>query len=448
MLATAPLLKTSRRLALTPGVQQALRLLRLSAAELREEVQNEYESNPLLEAENAHSTGSHETRAFAEAATRDAPALEELAGETPSLAQGLLRQTALLGLDERRLSAIAAIIETLDDDGYLREPLTALQEHVRAVPPPTLAELEALLRLVQQLDPVGCGARSLSECLALQLEHIPEHREGAALARVIVERHLEALAAHDYRKLARACGCERAELEAAVKLIRALDPKPGSHVGGGPRHYVIPDLIATRDDARGWKLELNPRLLPRISLNENYLRLLRQSAAAGDRDYLKDCLARAHWLLYGINGRNRTLLKVARTILERQRGFIAHRELGLRPLTARHVARRLSLHESTVSRATKEKYMMTPVGLYELRYFFSPGLGGVSGEEGHSAAATKARIRGLLAREDRDKPLSDRQIAEHLNDGGVRIARRTVAKYRENMRIPTAARRRAMQTAI
>ena len=441
MLATAPLLKTSRRLALTPGVQQALRLLRLSAVELREEVQNAYEANPLLEAENAD---LRETHVFSSGSARDVSALEQLAGERLSLAQHLLRQTALLGLDERRQNAIAAIIEALDDDGYLREPLKALQDHLGATPA-AAADLEALLRVVQTLDPPGCGARSLSECLMRQLENQPANRKDTALAKTIVERHLEALAAHDYRKLQRACGCERAELKAAVELIRSLNPKPGAHLGGDPPNYVIPDLIATRDHERGWKIELNPRLLPRLSINKNYRKLLARSAAAGDRDYLKKCLAQAQQLIYGVNGRNRTLLRVGRAILDRQRDFINRRELGIKPLTALHVARRLSLHESTVSRATKEKYMMTPAGLYELRYFFSTGLGG---EDGHSAAAAKAKIRDLLARENRDKPLSDRQIAECLNAGGVRIARRTVAKYREGMRIPTASLRRAMQSAI
>ncbi len=441
MLATAPLLKTSRRLALTPGVQQALRLLRLSAAELREEVQSAYEANPLLEAEH---TDPGETRVFSGAAPQDAPALEQLASENLSLSQHLLRQTAMLGLDERRQAAVETIVGALDDDGYLREPLETLQDHLRA-PPPSAAELEQLLRLVQKLDPVGCGARSLSECLAAQLGQRPANRAHAALARSIVEKHLTALAAHDYRKIRRACGCGQTELEAAVTLIRALNPRPGSQIGDDHSIYVIPDLIATRDDGRGWRLRLNPRLLPRLSINKNYRRLLTQSAAAGDRDYLKKCLAQAHQLIYGVNGRNRTLLRVGRAILERQRGFIEHRELGLRPLTARHVAQRLSLHESTVCRATKEKYMMTPAGLYELRYFFSTGLGG---ENGHSAAATKARIRELLAHEDRAAPLSDRRIAERLNAGGVRIARRTVAKYRENMRIPTASVRRAMRFAI
>jgi len=304
----------------------------------------------------------------------------------------------------------------------------------------TAEETDAAVRLVLTLDPAGCGARSPAECLAAQLARRADDA-AAALASAIGEQHLAMLAARDHAALCRAHGCSEAELGAAVRLIRSLNPKPGSQIGGAAPPVVIPDLVASDDGRGGWKLELNPNLVPKLSVRKSYAQLLRQSGAGGDREYLRERLREVRQLIYGVRSRNDTLLKVARAILGHQRGFIKRREEGLKPLTAQRIARQLSLHESTVSRATREKYMMTPAGLYELRYFFSSSLGG---ENGHSAAAAKARIRGLLSAEDRASPLSDRQIAERLNRDGVCIARRTVAKYRESMRIPVSAARRAM----
>lgn len=433
MLQSTPLLKTARRFALTPGLKQSLRLLRLSGADLREEIRNLHESNPLLEAEN---TDPCEAQAlFPSAAGAHAgDALERIAADDGGLREHLARQVALLGLDERRHAAAVAVIEALDDDGYLRgAPDAAL----------TTEETEAAVRLVLTLDPAGCGARSPAECLAAQIARRADDA-AAALAGVIVEQHLDALAAHDHAALRRACGCSEAELGAAVRLIRSLNPKPGAQIGGAAAVVVIPDLVASDDGRGGWKLELNPDLVPKLSVRKSYAQLLRKSGAERDREYLQERLREVRQLIYGVRSRNDTLLKVARAILGHQRGFIKRREEGLKPLTAQRIARQLSLHESTVSRATREKYMMTPAGLYELRYFFSSCLGG---ENGHSAAAAKARIRGLLSAEDRASPLSDRQIAERLNRDGVRIARRTVAKYRESMRIPVSSARRVMPAA-
>jgi len=428
---TTPSLKAARRFALTPGLKQSLRLLRLSGADLREEIRNLHESNPLLEAEN---TDPCEAPPPSAAGAHAGDALERIAAEDGGLREHLSRQVALLGLDERRHAAAVAVIEALDDDGYLRgAPDAAL----------TAEETDAAVRLVLTLDPAGCGARSPAECLMAQLAR-REDDSAAALASAIVEQHLGALAAHDHAALRRACGCSEAELGAAVRLIRSLNPKPGSQIGGAAPPVVIPDLVASDDGRGGWKLELNPNLVPKLSVSKSYAQLLRQSNACGDREYLRQRLLEVRQLIYGVRSRNDTLLKVARAILGHQRGFIARREEGLKPLTAQRIAQQLSLHESTVSRATREKYMMTPAGLYELRYFFSSRLGG---ENGHSAAAAKAKIRGLLAAEDRASPLSDRRIAERLNREGVCIARRTVAKYRESMRIPVASARRAMPAA-
>ncbi len=442
MLQSTPLLKTARRFALTPGLKQSLRLLRLSGADLREEVRNVHESNPLLEADN---TDPCEAQAFfpgAAAGAQTGDALDCIAADDGGLSEHLSRQITLLGLDERRHAAATAVIEALDDDGYLRQPLQVLQQHSGARAPLQTEDMEAALRLVQELDPAGCGARSLAECLSAQLAQCADDEPAAALAKTIAGKHLETLAAHDRAALRRACGCSGAELDAAVKLIRSLNPRPGSQIGGAAPVYVIPDLIATRDNRGGWKLELNPNLLPKLSVKRSYAQLLKKSGAAQDREYLKNCLREVHQLIYGVRSRNDTLLKVGRAILDWQHGFIRHREQGLKPLTAQRIAQQLSVHESTVSRATREKYMMTPAGLYELRYFFSSRLGG---ENGHSSAAAKAKIRDLLSAEDSATPLSDRQIAEQLNRRGVRIARRTVAKYRESMRIPVSSVRRAMQ---
>ncbi len=483
-------LRLGQHLTMTPQLQQAIRLLQLSSLELREEIQAAVESNPLLElaeeaeeegvgAEGAAPTGegteSATLRAEAEMpgeAERDQTIPEELPVDTSweelydspgavaapaeveerpdwqrapaeGLREHLQWQAEMAPFDPLERAIAFALIDAIDESGYLGLPLEEVREAVaRAGHPVSLEQVEAVLRRVQDFDPPGVGARDLRECLLLQLDQLPPETPRLEEARCLVDRHLELLGGSDRDALIKASGLDWEAIREAVALIRSLNPRPGNAVAGGEPEYIVPDVVVRRENG-AWKVELNEQALPRVRLNARYAALVRRADHSREGQFLRSRMQEARWFLKSLRSRHETLLKVASCIVERQRGFLEHGEEAMRPMVLHDVAEALGLHESTVSRVTTRKYMLTPRGVYELKYFFSSHVGTVSGGT-CSATAIRALIKKLVAAEDRSRPLSDSKIAEILCAQGIQVARRTVAKYREALAIPPSNERRRL----
>jgi RNA polymerase sigma-54 factor len=328
-----------------------------------------------------------------------------------------------------------ALIEQLDEAGYFSGDLAAIAERLGCPP----AKVQATLLRLQQFDPPGIFARSLAECLALQLKD--RDRLDPAMARLL--EHLDLLAQGERERLMRLCGVDAADLAEMVSEIRALNPKPAETFSTTPLVPVVPDILMRRASDGGWLIELNPDALPRVLLNENYVAKIRRSATdKAAREYINDRVTAANWLVRALQQRATTILKVATEIARQQDGFFRHGVQHLRPLTRREVADSIEMHESTVSRVTTNKYIATPRGLFELRYFFGSALADAEGGMGHSAEAVRTRIKVLIEAEPATAVLSDDRIAEILRTEGIEIARRTVAKYRESLRIPSSSQRR------
>jgi RNA polymerase sigma-54 factor len=336
----------------------------------------------------------------------------------------------------------SAIIDAITDDGYLTEDLSSIQAAVSDEFEVELDEVEAVLHRVQHFDPIGVAARSPSECLLLQLRTYPKDSPGYALAELIINNHLELLAAHDYVRLKRMTKADEASLRDAELLIQSLNPKPGSQVASSHVEYVVPDVFVTKRNGV-WRVDLNPDLAPKLRINSMYANMIRRADKSEDNNYLKSNLQEARWFLKSLQSRNETILKVAQTIVERQRAFFDYGDEAMKPLVLRDIAEVLDMHESTISRVTNQKYMHTPRGIYEFKHFFSSHVSTSDGGE-CSATAIRAMIKKLIAAEDCQKPLSDSKIAECLDEQGINVARRTVAKYRESMSIPPSNERKRL----
>jgi RNA polymerase sigma-54 factor len=355
-----------------------------------------------------------------------------------SLHEHLLWQLELARLNPRDLAIGRAVVDAINDDGYLSEPLDVIGASLKPELDPSVAEVERVLAIVQTFDPPGVGARSVSECLLLQLEQLEAATPGLATAKAIARNHLELLAERELTALRRELRTSDEELETAVALVRACHPRPGSIVSGGSPEYVVPDVFVRRTP-RGWSVEINPATLPRVRLNQSYANLVGRSTSHAS---MRAQLQEARWLLKSLEIRNDTLTKVARSIVERQSEFLDQGEEYMRPMILRDIAEAIGMHESTVSRVTSGKYMHTPRGVFELRYFFSSQVEGSDGS-GTSSTAIRAKIRKLIREEDPAVPLSDSRIAQILSGEGIPVARRTVAKYRETMGLaPSNERRR------
>jgi RNA polymerase sigma-54 factor len=468
-------LKLGQHLTLTPQLQQSIRLLQLSTLELNQEIEQILQDNPLLEREGEEdmdiSSGEaagperaqEQTPQEGEASAAEhgdmQPAPDELdwndygaAGwdddeeiglQTPAamatLREYLLGQVALLPLSLRDRALLSALVDALDEDGYLEQPLEEVAASFEAEPPIEPEEMEIALKHLHNLDPAGVGARSLGECLSLQLKALPESTPARETALKITGGLLDLLAARDVGKLKKALRIDDVELRAARQLILKLNPKPGAQFGSGDTQYVIPDVYV-RKYKGAWIASLNPEAMPRLRINRVYADILaRHRDNAGQ---LANQLQEAKWLIKNVQQRFDTILRVSQAIVDRQRNFFEHGEVAMRPLVLREIADAVELHESTVSRVTTHKYMMTPRGLYELKYFFGSHVateaGGIC-----SSTAIRALIKQLVAAEDVKKPLSDGQLAEILAQQGIVVARRTVAKYRESLHIPTANMRKS-----
>ena len=466
-------LKLSQHLALTPQLQQSIRLLQLSTLELEHELEQILRDNPLLEREDdAYSTAlpsastdgspaNHQEDAPEESApARDeeswlgeaeAPSYGNASGSfddedgdrndiqaaTTSLREHLSWQLGLMSLSERDRSLVQCLIEALDDDGYLTISLDELAESISAEPPLEPEELQIALCHLQHLDPIGVGARSAQECLALQLSVLPA--DGIQqLALRIVREHLELLAGRDFARLKKLTGADDESLRLAQQLIRGLNPRPGAQYTPLDARYITPDVVVRK--VRGqWTVSINHDAYPKLRINSLYASILSQQRGSG----LSGQLQEARWLIKNVQQRFDTILRVAQSIVERQRQFFDYGEVAMRPLVLREIADILGLHESTVSRVTTQKYMATPRGIFELKYFFGSHVATESGGA-CSATAIRALIKQLIGAEDTKKPLSDSQLADMLGEQGIVVARRTVAKYRESLNIPAVKLRKAL----
>lgn len=460
-------LKLHQQLALTPQLQQSIRLLQMSTLEFSQEISQILQENPMLErveqGEEAYSETAAETPqdypdsgaegVYEELAWGDRPVAastddegEEREFQTAdrsatTLRQHLADQLALMPLTDRDRQLVFFLVEALDEDGYL----TASLDELAGLLPPELEveadELAVSLRLVQSLDPVGVGARDLAECLLLQLQVLPAATPHLETAIQLVRHHLPLLAEREYGKLKKLLGIDSDRDFIAVRqLITSLDPRPGARYAEVDAQYVVPDVIV-RKHKGSWVASLNPQAMPRLRINEMYASILRQNREGGGG--LSSQLQEARWLIKNVQQRFQTILRVAQAIVERQRLFFEHGEIAMRPLILREIAETLDLHESTISRVTNQKYMMTPRGLYEFKYFFGSA---VATEAGGAASSTaiKALIRQFVDAESRSKPLSDQAISEMLAKQGYVVARRTVAKYREQMNIFPANQRKSL----
>ncbi len=478
-------LRIGQQLTMTPQLQQAIRLLQLPILELSAQLQQVLDSNVMLEVEEpverepelpgvdgaspaeATTSGGDEAGDFdfdpdesgvlpEQAATDsqlwdDVPTASradpwsnddrtaEIADQSgQSLREHLLWQLGLEHFTPREVVIGEALIDAINDDGYLTESLDAILATLPTAANYTLAEVEQALAGIQALDPAGVGARDPAECLQLQLRQLDPATPGLALAMTVAASHLDLVASREIAMLRRRLGVTDADLEAALALVRSCQPRPGAALQASTAEYVVPDVFVRKLDGR-WVVEVNRSLAPRLRVNQAYAQMLRGN---GEHGVLRTQLQEARWLVRSLEIRNDTLLKVASCIVKRQQDFFEHGEERMKPMILRDVAEAVEMHESTISRITSGKYMHTPRGVFELRYFFSSQLGGEDGAE-QSSTAIRARIRKLIGQESPASPLSDSRIAELLQADGINVARRTVAKYREAMKIvPSSERRR------
>lgn len=478
-------LRLGQHLTITPQLQQAIRLLQLSTIELEQEIREALETNPLLEEapdegetrDEASESGEAEMNgADGDPAELDMESGYEADGEwedgydlhapgaradddrrdldarntrPQTLREHLLWQMHMTTFSDTDRRIAEALIDAINEEGYLTSKL----EEVRLIlarssdGAPALGvdadEIEAVLHQIQNFDPIGVGARDLAECLRLQLKALPADTPGLAegLALVTPER-LALLGARDYNQLRRQMKVSLEALHQAVQLIQRLNPRPGGAVHTAASNYIAPDIIVRK--VRGvWRAELNGEVAPRLRVNALYERLIQRGDSSADNRYLQDQLQQARWFIKSLNSRNETLLKVARTIVDRQRAFFDHGPEAMKPLVLHDVAEAVAMHESTISRVTTNKYMLTPRGIYELKYFFSSHVATADGGA-CSATAIRSMIKRLIESESPNRPISDSKIAEILGSQGIHVARRTVAKYRESISIPPSNQRKSI----
>ncbi len=492
--------RQTQSLVITPQLQQAIKLLQLSNLDLIAFLEREIEQNPLLDWEDSdadqtlrsdrmpageatdtgaagaleisgfdeagsvfehHGSGSDERPdLLVEADFQAAPPFETLslrsagngaiAGDQARPEDYAAAQTNLRDHLRQQLCITIAspverligyyLIDLIDEAGYVREPVEAISERL-GVPSESV---ESVLLVIQGFEPVGVGARTLAECLALQLKDV--NRYDPAMAKLL--DHLDLLASHDMAALRRLCGVDQDDLCDMIAEIRSLNPRPGHEVGFAPVVSVIPDILVDRDRSGGWSVQLNPETLPRVYVNHEYYSVARRAVRSEkDKSYLRGCIATASWLARSLDQRKRTMLKVAHEIVRRQEAFLEHGVRGLRPLALKDVAERIGMHESTVSRVTSNKYIQTPRGTFELKYFFTYAIQSSGSGEAHSSEAVKHRIKELIDNECPAQILSDDKIVTILEKEGIDIARRTVAKYRESMRISSSTQRRRVKNS-
>jgi len=477
-------LKLGTQLTMTPQLQQAIRLLQLSTLDLQQEVQAALDGNPMLETETeepAPSTPEPQTQIEPSAEPVNAPeqAIEErelaegdwnqnipdelpvdsrwddvytshnggMEGEessfernstTDSLQDHLRWQLNLTPLSELDKSIGENLIDGIEPSGLLSAAIEDIANSLSV----DEDEVVAVLRAIQQFEPAGCGARNLQECLLLQLQQLPAETPWIQQAQNIIERHLDLLGKRDFRQLSRRTRLNETQLGDVIRLIQTLNPNPGDGFAQQETTYVIPDIIVSRRELC-WQVDLNPEITPRIRINSHYASMVKRADNSRDNNFLRDHLQEARWFLKSLQSRHETLLKVANCIVDKQQGFFEEGPEAMRPMVLADVAEAIGMHESTISRVTTQKYMLTPRGVFELKYFFSSHVSTDSGEDA-SSTAIRALIRKLIDAETPRKPLSDNKITQELDNQGIKVARRTVAKYRESMGIPSSSERKRL----
>jgi len=362
--------------------------------------------------------------------------------EDISIQSHLLEQINLLRLTDRDEFIALSIIDGLDNEGMLTIPLTDIMESAPVTWELEIEEVEAVLHLIQHLDPLGIAARDLGECLTIQLESLPDNTPWKQEAVTIVQQYIQQLANRDYTLIARKTRLKELQLKEVLSLILSLNPKPGSNIAANKVEYIEPDVFVSKRNNR-WVVELNQKSAPRIRVNPEYVSMIKRSDNSRDNMYLKDHLQEARWFIKSLRQRNDTLLRVATKIVEFQKGFFEYGEQAMKPLVLHDIARAVDLHESTISRVTSQKYMHIPSGVYELKYFFSSHVSTSNGGE-ISSTAIRALIKELVSKENPGKPLSDSKIAGLLAARKINVARRTIAKYRESLLIPPSNERKQL----
>jgi RNA polymerase sigma-54 factor len=450
-------LKLGQTLTMTPQLQQAIRLLQLPVLELNAQIQDALEENIMLEMEDlpdvprtsADSTVEVETikaednwEARSTERIQDGgwngearPANDFADESDKTLREHLLWQLEMEHFTPREAIIGEALVDAINDDGYLTVEL----DDINASIDDEVSDEEVLAALVkvQSLDPVGIGARNLSECIVLQLQQLDAATPGLQLAIQLATEHLDLIATQAHGELRRGLRTSEEDLHTALALVKGCNPKPGQAVSPVAAQYVIPDVFVRKIDKR-WQVEISPTGVPRLSVNQTYAKLLRGS---GDHPVLRSQLQEARWLIRSLEIRNETLLKVATCIVSRQNEFLELGDEAMKPMVLKDVAEEIGMHESTISRVTTNKYMHTPRGVFEFKYFFSSHLSSANGED-QSSTSVRAKIRKLIGAENPAKPLSDSKLANLLAEDGIKVARRTVAKYRESMNISSSSERR------
>jgi len=489
-------LKVGQSLTMTPQLQQAIRLLQLSTLDLQQEIQSALDSNPLLEISDegedievnieptsaepkkAEKTSDQETEAPQPEADADWAERSDIPEDLPvdsqwddvyqttgsgtgsgsssedsdynndyrnsssdSLQDHLRWQLNLSRLSEIDRIIAEAIIDAIDEKGRLTVSAEELVEGF-ANEDIEIEEFNAVLHLIQQFDPPGVAARDLQECLLIQLKQLPAGTAYVEEASLVVSQYMAQLGNRDYNQIMRRCRLKEDQLREVIKLVQSLNPTPGDGIGADSTEYVVPDVFVSKKDDR-WLVELNPDIAPKIQINAHYAALARKSSNSSDNDYIRDNLQEARWFIKSLLSRNETLMKVATKIVEYQRGFFEYGEEAMKPLVLHDIAEAVGMHESTISRVTTQKYMHTPRGIFELKFFFSSHVSTDTGGE-CSSTAIRALIKKLVAAENPRKPLSDSKITDLLGEQGIQVARRTIAKYRESLVIPPSNERKRL----
>lgn len=477
-------LKFGQNLTMTPQLQQAIRLLQLSTLDLQQEIQEALDSNPLLEVEEAVEEPSDENNDsspeneytstqdkdltdssehieqsnISDELTIDAswediysantgstgisvdPELPIYQGETTQTLQDYLAwQLELTPFTDTDRTIAHAILDGLDEYGYLTESIEDIQQSLGNIDI-EIDEIIAVLKRIQQFDPLGVASRNLQECLLLQLKIYPEETPWLNEARMILEQHIDLLGNRDYKLISRKTKLKEEELAQILQLIQQLDPRPGNSITTDDTEYVIPDVSVFKEKGK-WSVSINPDSVPRLKVNQQYAAMGKGNSP--DSQYIRSHVQEAKWLIKSLDSRNETLLKVARCIVEHQQNFFEYGEEAMKPMVLNDIALDVDMHESTISRVTTQKYMHTPRGIFELKYFFSSHVSTDAGGE-CSSTAIRALIKKLVAEEDSKKPLSDNKIATLLVEQGIQVARRTVAKYRESLSIAPSSQRKRL----
>ena len=470
-------LRLSQQLAMTPQLQQAIRLLQLSTLELQQELQQALESNPLLEQIDTHEEiDTRETQDSETLDTADALEQKEMPEElpldaswdtiytagTPSGTSGdyiddelpvyqgettqtlqdyLMWQVQLTPFSDTDRAIATSIVDAVDETGYLTVPLEDILESI-GDEEIDIDEVEAVLKRIQRFDPVGVAAKDLRDCLLIQLSQFDKTTPWLEEARLIISDHLDLLANHDFRTLMRVTRLKEDVLKEAVNLIQSLDPRPGQSIQTGEPEYVIPDVLVRKHNSH-WTVELNSDSIPRLQINQHYASMCNNARNDGDSQFIRSNLQDAKWLIKSLESRNDTLLRVSRCIVEQQQAFFEQGEEYMKPMVLADIAQAVEMHESTISRVTTQKYLHSPRGIFELKYFFSSHVNTEGGGEA-SSTAIRALVKKLIAAENPAKPLSDSKLTSLLSEQGIMVARRTVAKYRESLSIPPSNQRKQL----